>query len=566
MITSPLLVRNRASVLSQCASHRNVYCIILLILMMLVTSCDKTTSIENSVSNPVISPSGGTYTQPVLVSITCQDGAAKIYYTTDSTTPNESANLYRVPFTINTTSTVKAIAFQEGLKPSKIAVAHYTINKPSVAMPIISPSGGTFTSPTQISITCSTPGATIRYTTTGATPTQTSTLYSSAITISTNTTVKAIAYKSGYLDSEVASQSYQIIDTDTYSPAETWSVNKVLTQKGTAQYAGVYKYENLTIGDNVVVTSKGVSQIVIKVRGTLTLGKNVVFAVRNGYYPNSPTMQISSINSSNYLTQGSAQNRYNLYPGAYGKGGNGGKGGYGESGRSQSFYYYGDWIVVDGYGGSGGGGGGGGYGGGLGGAGGSGGYGPGGRGYNGGAGVNNGGRGGCGGASTDSPEGGMSQNIGQHASSYDEGCGAGSSGGGGNGGKGSIGDTNYLGGNYINIVSGRGGYGGGGGGYGGGVLTIIASNIVYNTSYPPKFIVSGQEGGDEGSTTGGAEAGQNGKGGLLIIESPGFSATSSMYNLSSYYNVGVNSAATNGGHGYVIGNPERVIINGITVQ
>lgn len=562
---SSLDVMNRATSLTPSALISTVCYITLLLGMILVTSCDKSTTIENSVSYPVISPAGGSYSQPVQVSIACEDEAAKIYYTTDSTTPDESANLYSEPFTINATATVKAIAFKDGFKPSKMAETNYTITTPSVAKPIISPSGGTFSSPRQISITCATPGATIRYTTTGVTPTTTSQLYSSAFTINTNTTIKAIAFKSGYLNSEVASQSYQIIDTDTYSPAETWSVNKVLTQRGTAQYAGVYKYENLTIGNNVVVTSKGVSQIVIKVRGTLTLGKNVVFAVRNGYYPNSPTMQISSITSANYLTQGSVQNKYNLYPGAYGKGGNGGDGGDGDNGRAQTFYMYGDWIVIEGSGGSGGGGGGGGYGGGLGGDGGRGGYGPDGSGYDGEDGSDNGGRGGYGGACTDNPEGGMSQNIGQNASSYDEGFGSGSSGGGGNGGRGAIGDTNYLGGTYINIVNGHGGGGGGGGGYGGGVLVIIATNIVYNTSFPPKFIVSGQSGGTRGGG-GGAESGENGQGGLLIIESPGFSATTSMYNLSTEVNLGVDYAATNGGHGYVIGNPKRVIINGIAVQ
>lgn len=565
MITISSLTRNRVSSLTQYTSLRIVCCAILLCGIALITSCDKSTSIEKAVLTPTISPMGGSYSQPVQVSITCEDEAAKIYYTTDSTTPDESSNLYGEAFIINATATVKAIAYKEGLKPSKIVETQYTITTPSVATPIISPSGSTYTSPRQVSITCSTPGATIRYTTTGVTPTHTSQLYSSAFTISSNVTVKAVAYKSGYLDSAIASQSYQIIDSDTYSAAETWSTNKVLTQRGSALYAGVYKYENLTIGNNVVVTSKGVSQIVIKVRGTLTLGKNVHFAVRNGYYPNSPTTQISSITSSNYHTIGTVQNGYNLYPGTYGKGGNGGDGGDGDSGRSQTFYMYGEWIVVEGSGGSGGGGGGGGYGGGLGGFGGWGGYGPDGRGYDGGDGSNNGGYGGYGGACTDNPQGGMSQNIGQNASSYDEGFGSGSSGGGGNGGRGAIGDTNYLGGTYINIVNGHGGGGGGGGGYGGGVLVIIATNIVYNTSFPPKFIVSGQSGGTRGGG-GGAESGENGQGGLLIIESPGFSATTSMYNLSTEVNLGVDYAATNGGHGYVIGNPKRVIINGIAVQ
>ena len=59
-------------------------------------------------------------------------------------------------------------------------------------------------------ITDATPGAVIYYTTNGANPTASSTPYTGAISVSTATTVKAIAVLSGYSNSTVASAAYTI--------------------------------------------------------------------------------------------------------------------------------------------------------------------------------------------------------------------------------------------------------------------------------------------------------------------------------------------------------------------
>ena len=71
-----------------------------------------------------------------------------------------------------------------------------------VATPVISINGTTAT------ISCTTSGATIYYTTNGNTPTTSSTQYSSPITLSGACTIKAIATKSGMTNSEVASLPY----------------------------------------------------------------------------------------------------------------------------------------------------------------------------------------------------------------------------------------------------------------------------------------------------------------------------------------------------------------------
>jgi len=76
------------------------------------------------------------------------------------------------------------------------------------ATPTFNPPPGAFTAPINVTLSCTTPGATIRYTTNGSTPTETSTAYSNPIPVSANTTIKAIAYAQGFLPSYMATANY----------------------------------------------------------------------------------------------------------------------------------------------------------------------------------------------------------------------------------------------------------------------------------------------------------------------------------------------------------------------
>jgi hypothetical protein len=80
----------------------------------------------------------------------------------------------------------------------------------TVATPAFSPPGGTYSSAQTVSLSTSTAGATIRYTTNGTTPSPSSPAYTAPITVSANTTLKAIAVKSGMTDSAVATAAYTI--------------------------------------------------------------------------------------------------------------------------------------------------------------------------------------------------------------------------------------------------------------------------------------------------------------------------------------------------------------------
>jgi len=81
-----------------------------------------------------------------------------------------------------------------------------------VASPIISPITGTYGGIQPITITCTTPGSSIYYTTDGSTPDNTDTLYSSAIYLPADMTVKAIVYNdnTGYSTSLVKTNTYKL--------------------------------------------------------------------------------------------------------------------------------------------------------------------------------------------------------------------------------------------------------------------------------------------------------------------------------------------------------------------
>jgi uncharacterized repeat protein (TIGR03803 family) len=92
----------------------------------------------------------------------------------------------------------------------------------SAPTPAITPGGGAYTTSELVSITDGLAGAIIYYTTNGSAPTTSSIQYTGPITVSSSVTLQAIAAKSGYLNSSIASAAYvigQTVATPSISPA-----------------------------------------------------------------------------------------------------------------------------------------------------------------------------------------------------------------------------------------------------------------------------------------------------------------------------------------------------------
>ena len=108
------------------------------------------------------------------------------------------------------------------------------------ATPTFSPAAGTYTEAQNVTISTTTSGASIYYTTDNSTPSSTNgTLYNGAINVSSTTTIKAIAVKTGNNDSQVAEATYTI---------ET-SVSTI--------YRKVTSTDALTTGDYLIVYEDG---------------------------------------------------------------------------------------------------------------------------------------------------------------------------------------------------------------------------------------------------------------------------------------------------------------------
>lgn len=88
---------------------------------------------------PRFSLASGIYAGVQTVRITDSGKSAKIYYTTDGSTPSPASTLYASPVAIGATSTLKAIAVEAGLANSPVASAAYTITCPVIAAGCIPP-------------------------------------------------------------------------------------------------------------------------------------------------------------------------------------------------------------------------------------------------------------------------------------------------------------------------------------------------------------------------------------------------------------------------------------------
>ncbi|MBN2160665.1 MAG: chitobiase/beta-hexosaminidase C-terminal domain-containing protein [Spirochaetes bacterium] len=174
--------------------------------------------------SPVFSPTGGTFSSDQTVSLSSPQDGAVIYYTTDGSPPTVDPLLEytgAIPVAGHGTSiTINAMALAPGLNQSFVITETYSINYSQTSTPLFTPAGGGFATDTSVSITCSTPGAVIYYTTDGSDPTVDPIYeYTGAIPVAGNGTsvnIRALAATPGYLDSAIAGETYTI----TYPPAD----------------------------------------------------------------------------------------------------------------------------------------------------------------------------------------------------------------------------------------------------------------------------------------------------------------------------------------------------------
>lgn len=153
----------------------------------------------------IVSSSGEVFTHgQARVSIIwdCEDGVLR--YTTDGSDVTESSPEYAGAVTIDGTTTIKARAFGETYFDSKQVERTVTRELATVDTPVIVAST-TFTgTKNKVKISCATDQSVIYYTTDGSEPTVESTRYEKPFCVTDSCSIKAIAIRDEFLDSEVA--------------------------------------------------------------------------------------------------------------------------------------------------------------------------------------------------------------------------------------------------------------------------------------------------------------------------------------------------------------------------
>ena len=166
-----------------------------------------------TVGVPVFSLSPGTYATAQSVTLSTSTPGATIRYTTDGSTPSETVGtMYSGPIAVASSVTIRAVAYLSGWTTSSVSSGTYAITG-SVVAPVFSPSPGTYATAQSVTLSTSTPGATIRYTTDGSTPSETvGTVYAGPIDVASSMTINAVAYLSGWTTSSVSSGAYTITE------------------------------------------------------------------------------------------------------------------------------------------------------------------------------------------------------------------------------------------------------------------------------------------------------------------------------------------------------------------
>jgi len=172
---------------------------------------------------------------------------------------------------------------------------------------------GTYNSAQTVTISDTTPGATIYYTTDSSTPTSASAKYTAAITVSSTETLHAIATASGYSNSAVATAAYSITlpaATPTFSPAtgNYTSAQTVTISSSTANATIYYTTDGST---PTTASTKYTAAIAVSSTETLqaiaTASGCSTSTVATAYYSiNIPIPSITSLSPSSATAGGAA--------------------------------------------------------------------------------------------------------------------------------------------------------------------------------------------------------------------------------------------------------------------
>jgi uncharacterized protein YgiM (DUF1202 family) len=228
------------------------------------------------------------------VSLSSDTPGAAIYYTLDGSAPTAASTRYSGAVTVYRTTKLRAVAVSGSFPESTIL--EYTVKVPQAATPSAGvssgmSSGNLVAAGAQIKLS-SVSGATVYYTTDGSEPTASGKIYTSPITLTADTTIKAIAEVPGMTRSGVMTASYRIgrtftitagaeaggsispsgaslaletgSQTFTITPASGFLVRDVLVDGVSVGAVTSYTFQNIAADHTISTSFKSAAQLPFK--------------------------------------------------------------------------------------------------------------------------------------------------------------------------------------------------------------------------------------------------------------------------------------------------------------
>lgn len=207
---------------------------------------------------PTFRPASGSGDGSLDVSIASATSGAKIQYKVDDDawTIGTSVTLSQDTSVQSKTYTVYAKAVKNDME-SAVVSASYTVNRRVAAPTITMDSSNKYSESRSVTISCSTDGATIHYTTDGSNPTTSSPTIASGGTLTLSTkgtfTVKAMAFLSNWVNSLKASKENIIVGAGKCYIGQAESVT---SEENIKALANSYEYDTL-VGQTVSTINFG---------------------------------------------------------------------------------------------------------------------------------------------------------------------------------------------------------------------------------------------------------------------------------------------------------------------
>jgi hypothetical protein len=192
------------------------------------STVSESVTVANTIAaTPTFASTGDTYASAVAVVVSCATPSSTIYYTvtvgSTGSTPTPASTEYAQPVGVSQTSVIGALCTAPGYTNSSIAWTTISV----APVPTYSVPQGIYNTPQTVALSCTAPSSTIYYLVNSPnSPTVSSNVYSSPLTISTSSLVASICSTPGYYSSPPVGSTYIIAPTPTSTPTISFTVNQ----------------------------------------------------------------------------------------------------------------------------------------------------------------------------------------------------------------------------------------------------------------------------------------------------------------------------------------------------